>query len=194
MGWGIGATSPVTQSWPPTRRPWTDLVNLPAHDLLTSGKAVGLAGRTDGQFGGRSPQHRRRFHRPPVDHPDRQRHRDGELAGESGPHGAIDKTISSGGTLLIGGLCQRRWRPQPYPPPDSALRELPRSAGCTKRVAIDAFTDGRDTSPRAGWISSPTWKRISKIGVGRIATVAGGITPWTATTAGTARGEPTTPS
>ncbi len=97
---------------------------------------------------------------------------DGSLARHPDLQGLLQRTVSSGGTLHLLGLCSDGGVHSHLEHLEATL-SLARQAG-VKRLAYHAIMDGRDTSPRAGqgYLRQVAgW--MEQIGLGRIATVSG---------------------
>ncbi len=144
----------------------------PHTTLLTSGKAVGLP---EGQMGNSEVGHLNigagfivhqwisRIDKAIAD---------GELAGNPILTSAIDHCIDFNRTLHIGGLVSDGGV-HSHIRHIFALIEIAAARGLNK-IAIDAFTDGRDTLPTsgAGFVANLE-QELKTVGVGRIATVSG---------------------
>ena len=172
-GWGIGKSGPgnaIEAAITPTMdRIWS---TCPHTTLLTSGKAVGLP---EGQMGNSEVGHLNigagfivhqwisRIDKAIAD---------GELAGNPILTSAIDHCIDADRTLHIGGLVSDGGV-HSHIRHIFALIEIAAARGL-KKIAIDAFTDGRDTLPTsgAGFIADLE-QELKKVGIGRIATVSG---------------------
>jgi len=172
-GWGIGRNEPgnaiLAASTPTMDRL---IANNPHVTLLTCGRAVGLP---DGQMGNSEVGHIN-IGAGFIVHQWITRIdtaiESGELAANVVLRGALAKAISSGGTVRIGGLISDGGV-HSHTRHVIALARIAKDAGVT-RLLIDAFTDGRDTSPTSGLgFVTGLDDALSKIGIGRIATVSG---------------------
>ena len=172
-GWGIGESGPgnaIEAAITPTMdRIWS---TCPHTTLLTSGTAVGLP---EGQMGNSEVGHLNigagfivhqwisRIDKAIADD---------ELAGNPILTSAIDHCIDFNRTLHIGGLLSDGGV-HSHIRHIFALIEIAAARGLNK-IAIDAFTDGRDTLPTsgAGFVANLE-QELKTVGVGRIATVSG---------------------
>jgi 2,3-bisphosphoglycerate-independent phosphoglycerate mutase len=172
-GWGIGRDEPgnavLAANTPTMDRIWRD---YPHTSVLTSGFAVGLP---DGQMGNSEVGHMNlgagfvvfqaisRIDKAIAD---------GELA--ANPHllAAIDDCIERGSTLHLMGLVSDGGV-HSHTRHLVAIVNIAAQRGLD-RIAIHAFTDGRDTGPTTGlgFVSSLE-AELLHIGVGRIASVSG---------------------
>jgi 2,3-bisphosphoglycerate-independent phosphoglycerate mutase len=172
-GWGIGASGPgnaiEAAATPIFDRIWS---TCPHTTLQTSGQAVGLP---EGQMGNSEVGHLNigagfvvhqwisRIDKA-ID--------DGELAANPILTSAIDRCIQNDRTLHIGGLVSNGGV-HSHIRHIFALLEIAAKRGLRK-IAIDVFTDGRDTLPTSGLgFIKDLEDELSKVGVGRIATVSG---------------------
>jgi 2,3-bisphosphoglycerate-independent phosphoglycerate mutase len=172
-GWGIGASGPgnavEAAVTPNMDRIWS---TCPHATLQTSSLAVGLP---EGQMGNSEVGHLNigagfivhqwisRIDKAIAD---------GELADNPILTSAIDRCVKDDRTLHIGGLVSNGGV-HSHIRHIFALIEIAATRGL-KKVAIDAFTDGRDTLPTSGLgFIGNLEEELSKVGVGRIATVSG---------------------
>lgn len=85
---------------------------------------------------------------------------------------AIERVKERGGTLHLMGLVSEGGVHSHVRHLEALLR-MAAAEGC-QRVAVHAFTDGRDTAPTAGLATVERLQRtIAELGVGRITTIAG---------------------
>ncbi len=172
-GWGIGRDEPgnaiLAAHTPVMDRLWA---NYPHATLLTSGEAVGLPA---GQMGNSEVGHMNlgagfivyqwisRIDKSIAD---------GEFDQNPVFLKAIERTKKHGATLHLMGLVSNGGV-HSHTRHLVALVRLAAKHGLT-RVAIHAFTDGRDTSPTSGLgFLHELQENLNEIGVGRIATVSG---------------------
>jgi 2,3-bisphosphoglycerate-independent phosphoglycerate mutase len=172
-GWGIGKSGPgnaIEAAETPTMdRIWS---KCPHTTLLTSGSAVGLP---EGQMGNSEVGHLNIgagfiVHQwiSRVDHAIA----DGELAANPILTSAIDHCIAANRTLHIGGLVSDGGV-HSHIRHIFAFIEIAAARGLN-RIAIDAFTDGRDTLPTSGiGFIADLEHKLAEMGVGRIATISG---------------------
>lgn len=172
-GWGIGRDEPgnaiLAANTPTMDRIWRE---YPHATLLTSGEAVGLP---DGQMGNSEVGHLNLgagfIVYQTISRIDKAIE-DGSLA--VNPHllAAIDDCIERGSTLHLMGLVS-----------DGGVHSHTRhlvaiiriaAARGLERIAIHAFTDGRDTGPNSGLaFVRGLEEEINHIGAGRIVSVCG---------------------
>jgi 2,3-bisphosphoglycerate-independent phosphoglycerate mutase len=174
-GWGIGRDEPgnaVLHADTPTMdRLWAD---YPHATLLTSGEDVGLPA---GQMGNSEVGHTNigagfvvyqwltRIDRAIAT---------GEFAANFALDAAIDRALSTGGTLHLLGLVSDGGVHSHTRHLEALLRLAAVRGLPAERVVVHAFTDGRDTSPHGGLQYIADLERaMSAIGVGRIGTVSG---------------------
>jgi 2,3-bisphosphoglycerate-independent phosphoglycerate mutase len=172
-GWGIGRDEPGNAILT-ARTPVMDrlLMDCPNTTLLTSGEAVGLPA---GQMGNSEVGHLNigagfvvyqwisRIDRA-ID--------DGSLAADPTLNSAIAHCLAENRTLHIGGLVSDGGV-HSHLRHIVAMIEIAATKGLS-RVAMHAFTDGRDTSPTSGArFLAELESAMSRIGAGRIATVSG---------------------
>jgi 2,3-bisphosphoglycerate-independent phosphoglycerate mutase len=172
-GWGIARSGPgnavEAAATPNMDRIWS---TCPHTTLNTSGQAVGLP---EGQMGNSEVGHLNigagfivhqwisRIDKAIAD---------GDLAGNPILISAIDHCIKADRTLHIGGLVSNGGV-HSHLRHIVALVEIAAARGL-KKIAIDAFTDGRDTLPTSGLgFISDLESALAHVGVGRIATVSG---------------------
>ena len=172
-GWGIGKDEPGNAILAANTPVMDGLVaTCPNTTLLTSGNAVGLP---EGQMGNSEVGHLNigagRVVYQSITRIDRAI-AEGELARNEALQSAFARARERDGTLHLAGLVSDGGV-------HSHLRHLQallttaRDAGL-KRVAVHAFTDGRDTSPTSGERFIADLERdLAAIGVGRLATVTG---------------------
>jgi 2,3-bisphosphoglycerate-independent phosphoglycerate mutase len=97
---------------------------------------------------------------------------DGEFAANPALLGAIDQAIASGGTLHCLGLVSDGGV-HSHTRHLVAIVEMAKQRGLA-RLAVHAFTDGRDTAPTSGLgFLTELEADLARIGLGRIATVSG---------------------
>ena len=172
-GWGIGCDEPGNAILA-AKTPTMDriLAECPSTTLITSGSAVGLP---EGQMGNSEVGHLNlgagfivyqwisRIDKAIAE---------GELAANETLGHAIDHCIALGSTLHIAGLVSDGGV-HSHIRHIIALVEIAAARGLT-RIAIDAFTDGRDTSPSSGSrFVGELESALARIGAGRMATVSG---------------------
>lgn len=172
-GWGIGRDEPgnavLAANTPVMDRTWAE---YPHTQLITSGNAVGLP---EGQMGNSEVGHLNigagfivyqwisRIDKAILD---------GEFATNPVLQEALRDVVGRGGTVRIGGLVSDGGV-HSHTRHIVALVETAKAAGVTDLV-IDAFTDGRDTSPTSGLgFVSGLESELARIGLGSIATVSG---------------------
>ncbi len=172
-GWGIGRDEPgnavLAADTPVMDRLWE---NYPHATLLTSGEAVGLP---PGQMGNSEVGHMNlgagfivyqwisRIDKSIAD---------GDFDQNTVFLNAIERTKQNGATLHLMGLVSDGGV-HSHTRHLVALVRLAALHGL-KRIAIHAFTDGRDTSPTSGLgFLQELKKNLEDIGAGRIATVSG---------------------
>ena len=174
-GWGIGRDEPgnaVLHAATPTMdHLW---VTYPHSTLLTSGEDVGLPA---GQMGNSEVGHTNigagfviyqwltRIDRAIAD---------GEFAANFALDAAIDRALTTGGTLHLLGLVSDGGV-HSHVRHLVALLRLAGARGLPRdRVVVHAFTDGRDTSPHGGMeYLADLEAAMAETGVGRIGTVSG---------------------
>jgi 2,3-bisphosphoglycerate-independent phosphoglycerate mutase len=172
-GWGIGRDEPGNAILA-ANTPTMDhlLASYPHTTLACSGEAVGLP---DGQMGNSEVGHMNlgagfvvyqwltRIDRAITD---------GSLAGNDAFQAACAAVKRSGGTLHLMGLVSDGGV-HSHIRHLVALLRLAVGAGVT-RIAVHAFTDGRDTSPTSGRrFVAELQQTLDRLGYGRIATVSG---------------------
>ena len=148
------------------------LSNCPNTTLLTSGQSVGLP---DGQMGNSEVGHLNIgagfiVHQwiSRID----KAVSDGELAANPILTSAIDHGVRADRTLHIGGLVSNGGV-HSHIRHIFALVETAANRGL-RRIAIDAFTDGRDTLPTSGLgFITDLEAELARVGAGRIASVSG---------------------
>lgn len=172
-GWGFGNSGPgnaiMAAHTPAMDRIWSE---CPHATLQTSGRAVGLP---EGQMGNSEVGHLNigagfivhqwisRINTAVAD---------GSLAENPTLLGAIDGCKGEKRTLHIGGLVSDGGV-HSHIRHIVALIEIAAQRGL-KNIAVDAFTDGRDTLPTSGLgFIGQLEEEIGRIGAGRIATVSG---------------------
>ncbi|MDP9362807.1 MAG: 2,3-bisphosphoglycerate-independent phosphoglycerate mutase [Chloroflexota bacterium] len=172
-GWGLGRDEPgnavLAAATPMMDRLWAD---YPRATLRCAGEDVGLPA---GQMGNSEVGHLNlgagfvvyqwltRLDRAVAD---------GEFAANPIFGAAIAHAQASGGTLHLLGLVSDGGVHSHVRHLEALLR-LVKERGLA-RVAVHAFTDGRDTSPTSGLATVEAVERtLADLGVGRIATVAG---------------------
>jgi 2,3-bisphosphoglycerate-independent phosphoglycerate mutase len=97
---------------------------------------------------------------------------DGSFSTNAAFHAAIDHVRGTGGTLHLLGLVSDGGV-HSHQEHFHALLRLAKQAGLS-RVAVHAFTDGRDTAPTSGLgFITELERTMSELGVGRVATVTG---------------------
>lgn len=172
-GWGIGRDEPgnavLAARTPTMDRIWTE---YPHTTLTTSGEAVGLPA---GQMGNSEVGHLNLgagfivyqwITRIDV------AIAEGTFNENEAILGAIDRCLSRGSTLHLMGLVSDGGV-HSHTRHLAAIVKLAAAKGLG-RVAIHAFTDGRDTPPHSGFgFVSALETELSDIGVGRIASVSG---------------------
>lgn len=172
-GWGIGRDEPgnavLAANTPTMDRIWRD---YPHTSILTSGFAVGLP---DGQMGNSEVGHMNLgagfIVYQAISRIDKAI-ADGELASNPRVIAAIEDCLARGSTLHLMGLVSDGGV-HSHTRHLVALVKIAAEHGLD-RVAIHAFTDGRDTGPNSalGFISALE-EDLLHIGVGRIASVSG---------------------
>ncbi|CAN5434258.1 2,3-bisphosphoglycerate-independent phosphoglycerate mutase [soil metagenome] len=172
-GWGIGRDEPgnavLAARTPTMDRIWTE---YPHTTLITSGEAVGLPA---GQMGNSEVGHLNLgagfivyqwITRIDV------AIADGSFNENAAILAAIDRCLANGSTLHLMGLVSNGGV-HSHTRHLVAILKLAAAKGLT-RVAIHAFTDGRDTAPQSGLgIVTALELELAAIGSGRIATVSG---------------------
>jgi 2,3-bisphosphoglycerate-independent phosphoglycerate mutase len=172
-GWGIGKSGPgnaIEAAATPTMD--RILATCPHTTLFTSGAAVGLP---EGQMGNSEVGHLNIgagfiVHQwiSRIDHAIAE----GELAANPILTAAIDHCVKTDRTLHMGGLVSDGGV-HSHIRHIVALIEIAAARGL-KKIAIDAFTDGRDTLPTSGiGFIVDLEQKLREVGVGRIATVSG---------------------
>jgi 2,3-bisphosphoglycerate-independent phosphoglycerate mutase len=172
-GWGIGENGPGN-AIQAAHTPVMDaiLAKWPSTTLLTSGSAVGLP---DGQMGNSEVGHLNigagfivhqwisRIDKAIAE---------GDLARNPALLSAIDQCMSGGHTLHIAGLVSDGGV-HSHIRHIISLIEIAATRGLAK-IAVDVFTDGRDTLPTSGLgFVRQLEDEMERIGSGRIATVSG---------------------
>ena len=172
-GWGVGPDEPGNAILA-ANTPTMDrlLATYPHTTLACSGEAVGLP---DGQMGNSEVGHINlgagfvvyqwltRIDRAIAD---------GTLAQSDAFNAACNSVRSTGGTLHLIGLVSDGGVHSHIRHLDALLR-MAVSAGVTK-IAVHAFTDGRDTSPTSGQgFLAQLQQTLDGLGHGRIASVSG---------------------
>jgi len=172
-GWGIGRDEPgnavLAADTPVMDRLWG---NYPHATLLTSGEAVGLPA---GQMGNSEVGHMNlgagfivyqwisRIDKSIAD---------GKFDQNAVFFNAIERTKANGATLHLMGLVSDGGVHSHTRHLVALVRLAARSG--LERIAIHAFTDGRDTSPTSGLgFLQDLQLSLDEIGTGRIATVSG---------------------
>lgn len=172
-GWGIGKDGPgnavQAARTPVMDRIWAE---CPHTTLLTSGKAVGLP---DGQMGNSEVGHLN-IGAGFIVHQWISRIdsaiSDGALAANQTLIDAIDQCIARNRTLHIAGLISDGGV-HSHMRHIIALIEIAARRGLT-HIAVDAFTDGRDTLPTSGLgFINDLEQQMTRIGAGRISTLSG---------------------
>ncbi|MFN8591851.1 MAG: 2,3-bisphosphoglycerate-independent phosphoglycerate mutase [Thermomicrobiales bacterium] len=174
-GWGIGRDEPgnaVLHARTPTMdHLWA---TYPHASLLTSGEDVGLPA---GQMGNSEVGHTNigagfvvyqwltRIDRAVAR---------GEFAANPALNGAIDRALATGGTVHLLGLVSDGGVHSHMRHLEALLRLAAARGVPRERVAVHAFTDGRDTSPHSGLhFIADLETAMAAASVGRIATVSG---------------------
>jgi 2,3-bisphosphoglycerate-independent phosphoglycerate mutase len=172
-GWGIGRDEPGNAILAASTPVMDELyATCPHTTLLTSGEAVGLPA---GQMGNSEVGHLnvgagfvvyQWISRIDL------AIEDGELAADPVLTRSIDHCVAENRTLHIGGLVSDGGV-HSHLRHIVALIEIAARRGLT-RVAVHAFTDGRDSSPTSGkGFVADLQSAISRAGAGRVATVSG---------------------
>ena len=186
-GWGNGDVNAKDNAVAVGKTPVIDglMKSCPVTELLCSGEAVGLP---EGQMGNSEVGHTN-IGAGRVVYQELTRItraiRDGSFFKNEALCGVMRTVKKSGGALHLFGLLSNGGV-HSHTSHLYALVEMAKREGLSK-VWVHAFLDGRDVAPKSadGYLADLE-KKLAEIGVGKIATVPGVFTRWTATSAGSA--------